>query len=104
MYKNLLVRVRLFALLSTIFYSMLSILYIFGPFGNYRGNTLPNLAAEILHGFWIISCILFFISLLFIFHFIFVAPKYKSKAQLQIEKSKNTNEASIKITELKTTR
>ena len=101
LYKKSLKRVRMFAIFSWIFYFILTSLYLFGPFGAYYWYDIPNSFANILDVFWIGSYIIFFMLFLFNLVVSFIAPRYKSEAQLQQQKSKKSNEASIKIRDLK---
>ena len=102
LYKNSLKRVRMFAVLSSIFYSILITLYLIGPFGAYGDwDDIPNLFANILDAFWIGSYIIFFILFLFSFIVSFIAPRNKSEAQLRLQKSKTSKDAAEKIRDLK---
>jgi len=104
LHQNKLKNVKLFAILSSVFYVPLITFYIivgaewiFG--GYFYDYTSP--AGYVLGVFWIISYLLFFIPFLSSFVVSFIAPRNKSEAQLQQQKSKNSNEASIKIRDLK---
>jgi hypothetical protein len=104
LHQNKLKNVKLFAILSSVFYVPLITLYIivgeewiFG--GYFYDYTSP--VGYVLGVFWIISYLLFFIPFLSSLVVSFIAPRNKSEAQLQQQKSKNSNEASIKIRDLK---
>jgi hypothetical protein len=60
-----------------------------------------NVAGYLLYILINSSIIIFFLPFLSSLVVSFIAPRYKSEAQLQQQKSKNSNEASIKIRDLK---
>jgi len=102
LYKNSLKRLRMFAVLSSIFYFILTTLYLFGPFGGYgQWDDVPNSAANILDFFWILSYIIFFAVFISSLVVSFIAPRYNSEGQLRIQKSKNSKDAAEKIRDLK---
>jgi uncharacterized membrane protein len=69
-------------------------------FGGYFYD-YTNEEGTILGIFWIVSTVVFFIPFLSSLVVIFISPRNKSEAQLQQQKRKNSNEASIKIRDLK---
>ena len=104
LYFNKIKRLKLLASLSSFFYAVLITLYIVvieeWIFGGYFYD-YTNEEGTILGIFWIVSTVVFFIPFLSSLVVIFISPRNKSEAQLQQQKSKNSNEASIKIRDLK---
>lgn len=107
LYQNRLRRVKLFAILSAIFYAILITTYIVisvewkqQDFLNYY-SIYTNVAGYLLYILINSSIIIFFLPFLSSLVVSFIAPKYKNETKVRIQKSKTSKDAAEKIRDLK---